>query len=25
VTDPFGASFWITTPNPDQTLPDRTS
>jgi predicted enzyme related to lactoylglutathione lyase len=25
VTDPFGASFWVTAPNPDQLLPDRTS
>jgi len=23
VTDPWGASFWVTSPNPDQVLPDR--
>jgi predicted enzyme related to lactoylglutathione lyase len=24
VTDPWGASFWVTSPHPDQVLPDRT-
>ena len=23
LTDPFGASFWVTSPNPDMALPDR--
>ena len=25
VTDPWGASFWVTQPNPDQVMPDRSS